>query len=569
MAKYDATELDIEQLMLRIKESAAKRKLATRHSSSQSGAWAYPPLRDRSQSYFEADLPDLKLTPEFKTHKDNHYHVNDLLKLHDRHFVRSAYRAILKREPDDEGFRGYLERLRSGRRNKIDILASLRFSAEGRQRKVRVDGLIFPAMVRAIGQVPIIGYVFQLLIGILRLPPSISERRRFESYSLIQQQELIDYVNRMTGIIRKLCHFVNELPAGIDQQRELTTLLEQEQRELTALLEQQQLGLTALLKQQEQKLGLQENALLVHENALAELSEAATAQRTLSEGLHAQLTDNKKNLRAHSEEMERLSLAMQHVRTDLTMQQARAASLIKAIDKSLGVTATPKQFDIIREEDSHMLDALYVSLENHFRGDSSELKERFEIYLPYLEQAGITTDILDVGCGPGEWLELLGEKGFRARGVDANRLMAEQCQASGLKVICGNAIDYLRSLPDNSVSAVTSFHVIEHLEFTALVELIDEIVRTLRSGGLLILETPNPENMIVASCNFYLDPSHRRPLPSEMMRFLLEARGLTNIEVVGLHPLASCRVDGDTELANRFNDLFYGPMDYAIIAQRI
>jgi SAM-dependent methyltransferase len=553
--QYDATELDIEQLMLRIKESAAKRKLAARPSPLKSGAWAYSLLSHRPQSRLEADLPDLKLTPEFNPHKDNHYHVNDLLKFHDRHFIRIAYRAILKREADDQGFRDYLERLRSGNRNKIDILASLRFSTEGRQRKVRVDGLRLPATVRVISRVPILGYFLQVLIGILRIPVSIRERRRFESYSLIQTQELADYANRLAGILREFRLFINELPAEMAEQRHLTALLSQQQKQLTALLEQQQ-----------QKLGLQENELLEHANVLAELSAAVTTQRILGEGLNTHLLDNGKTLSAHSEEMQRLALAMERIKIDLTVQQARTASLIKAIDKSLPVT--PKQSDIVREEDGHMLDVLYVSLEDHFRGGRSEIKERFEIYLPYLEQAGITTDILDLGCGRGEWLELLKEKGFHARGVDANRLMAEQCQAAGLKVTCGNAIDHLRSLPDNAVSAVTTFHVIEHLGFKALVELIDEIVRTLRPGGLMVLETPNPENIIVGSCNFYLDPTHRHPLPIQTTKFLLEARGLSDLKVLGLHTLESSRVQGNSELINRFNEFFYGPMDYAIIAHK-
>jgi len=146
--------------------------------------------------------------------------------------------------------------------------------------------------------------------------------------------------------------------------------------------------------------------------------------------------------------------------------------------------------------------------------------------------------------------------------------MAQHCQASGLKVTCGNAIDYLRSLPDNAVSAVTGFHIIEHLGFKALVELIDEIVRTLRPGGLLVVETPNPENIIVGSCNFYLDPTHRHPLPIQTTKFLLEARGFSDLKVLGLHTLESSRVPGDSELINRFNEFFYGPMDYAIVAHR-
>jgi len=573
----DATELDVEQLMLRIRESAEKRKPADSHSRFQPWARAYPRLLGRSQSHLETDIPDLKLSPDFKPNKDNHYHVNDLLRFHDTHFVRNAYQAILKRDPDDQGFKGYLERLRSGDRNKIDILASLRFSAEGRQRKVRVDGLGLRATVRLISRVPFLGYFLQLLIGVLRIPASTRERRRFESYSLVRAQELADHLNRMVGIMRELRHLVSELPNRIAEQQELTSLLDQRQQELTALLDQRQRQLTALvtqqrqqltelLEEQQQKLGLQEDKLLVHGDSLAELSESVRAQRMLGEDLNTRLLDDKQDLTAHSAEIHRLAQAVEHVRTQVTIQQARTTSLIKAIDQS--PMATPQQSDTVRKEDSHMLDALYVSLEDHFRGDRSEIKKRLEVYLPYFEEAGITADILDVGCGRGEWIELLREKGVHARGVDANRSMVEQCQASGLKVTCENAIDHFRSLPDSALNAVTSFHVIEHLGFKQLVELIDEIVRTLRPGGLLVLETPNPENIIVGSCNFYFDPTHCHPLPIQTTSFLLEAKGFSDLKVIGLHTLESSRIQGKSELINRFNEFFYGPMDYAVLARR-
>jgi len=306
--------------------------------------------------------------------------------------------------------------------------------------------------------------------------------------------------------------------------------------------------------------------LLAHENTLAGLSEAVTMQRGLGEELNKQLLDNRNTLAAHSEATNRLVHALEQVKIELSGQQARTVSLLEAMSQS--PLATPEQSEIFREEDRHTLDALYLSLEDNFRGDSSEIKARFEVYLPYLKQAGIDRDVLDIGCGRGEWLALLRENGFEARGVDANRSMADQCRASGLDVTCENAIDFLRSSPDHSFGAVTVFHVIEHLGFKNLVELLDEIVRTLRPGGLLILETPNPENIIVGSCNFYFDPTHYHPLPIQLTKFLLDAKGLSDLKVIGLHTMESSRIQGNSELINRFNEFFYGPMDYAIVARR-
>jgi hypothetical protein len=93
-------------------------------------------------------------------------------------------------------------------------------------------------------------------------------------------------------------------------------------------------------------------------------------------------------------------------------------------------------------------------------------------------------------------------------------------------------------------------------------------VRVIKSGGLVILETPNPQNVLVGSCNFYFDPTHRNPLPSPVMKFLLDSRGYTGVEVVNLNPSDEAPVAGDSELVRRFNEYFYGPMDYAVVGRR-
>lgn len=562
MTNYEGQETDVEQLMLRIRESVSRRGAANRYSRSH---FSTATAGNVSTSSVDMDLPDLKFSSDFQPRKDNHYHVNDLLKYHDRDFVRNGYRAILGRAPDEVGSQGFLNGLRSGEINKIDVLAKLRYSNEGQERKVRIDGLKFPATVRRLGRVTVLGYFVQLVIGILRLPSSIRERRRFESYSLIQGQELAEHINRLAGLVRTLSQFVNGLPAKMENQRqELASLVEQHQQQLQTLLETQQNHIAA----QATALSTHEIALSELSEATSELSEAAVTQKNRSEELNSQLLKTQNNLKGQTLETERLFNALQQVRAEVAAQQARAASLIEAVSRNAKGPTSSEQTDVFREEDAHLLDALYVSLEDRFRGEKSEVKQNFRFYLPYLKQAGVTMGILDVGCGRGEWLELLRDEGLQAKGIDLNRSMVEQSRSSDLEVVCGNAIDYLRTLPDHSFSAITSFHVIEHLDFKVLIELIDETVRVLKPGGLLILETPNPENVIVASCNFYLDPSHRRPLPSQVMRFLLEARGLTDLEVVGLHPLPSARIDGDTELIHRFNDIFYGPMDYAIIGRR-
>jgi O-antigen chain-terminating methyltransferase len=102
----------------------------------------------------------------------------------------------------------------------------------------------------------------------------------------------------------------------------------------------------------------------------------------------------------------------------------------------------------------------------------------------------------------------------------------------------------------------------------SIIRLIDESFRVLDSGGLLIFETPNPENIQVGACNFYLDPTHRNPIPPPVLKFFLESRGFEQVEVLRLNPSIAEPVDGDSDLVQRFNKLFYGPMDYAVIGRR-
>ncbi|NSW92677.1 MAG: class I SAM-dependent methyltransferase, partial [Firmicutes bacterium] len=197
-----------------------------------------------------------------------------------------------------------------------------------------------------------------------------------------------------------------------------------------------------------------------------------------------------------------------------------------------------------------------------------DIKERQRIYLPYIREAKAGTEerfVLDLGCGRGEWLELLKEEGFIARGVDINAAMVSLCNNLGLEVVQSDVLQYLRDLPGESLGAVTGFHIIEHLPFEVLIQLLDETVRVLKPGGIAIFETPNPENIQVGSCNFYLDPTHKNPLPSSMLKFIAEARGLCRVSVLNLHPYPESYWLSGSELAERFNQLFYGPQDYAVV----
>ena len=178
--------------------------------------------------------------------------------------------------------------------------------------------------------------------------------------------------------------------------------------------------------------------------------------------------------------------------------------------------------------------------------------------------------ILDIGCGRGEWLELMKEQELDAVGLDLNRIMIKICKDMKLNVIEGEALSFLGKNKDNSFGAVTGFHLIEHYKFESLNKLLSETFRVLKPGGLAIFETPNPDNILVGSSTFYLDPSHRKPLPSLLVKLLMEANGFNDITIKNLHP-GTIPLDEekiDEEHIKVFRKYFSGPQDYAVIGYK-
>ena len=184
-----------------------------------------------------------------------------------------------------------------------------------------------------------------------------------------------------------------------------------------------------------------------------------------------------------------------------------------------------------------MSDRFYRAFEDRFRGSRELIKSRLRVYLPFIEPLTSiygTCKAVDLGCGRGEWLELLVESGFEATGVDSDEGMLAACAERALPAERGDAISHLRRLPDNTIAVVSGFHVAEHLSFADLQTLVQEAVRVLKPAGLLILETPNPENLMVGTSGFYCDPTHHRPIPPTLLSFLAEFFGFARLKVLRL-----------------------------------
>jgi O-antigen chain-terminating methyltransferase len=559
MPESNDNEINVAQLMQHLRGEAAQLK-AEEHRAANIEASASR-FVIAGQTLPQINLPALNLQPEFHTRADNRYHVNELLKYHDRDFVRNAYRAILLREPDAAGLDHYLESLRRGQAEKIDVLESLRDSTEGQRNSVQVDGLAWLLMMRKLTRVPGVGYIVEFVIALAGLPVLVRNQRQSEAFAQVRQQEIVEAINEAN---LQLTGYANETNATLkrlmiaaadifeDQRnirKEIYTRLDADQDRINRQLDE-------LIRQVRDE--IQSHFVNVQKQS-ATLAAQFGERATRGEAVMARLVEQLETL------AKEMTTKQQQTRAALTIQESRVARLLEETTARLPAPLDQEQLRVYADEHQHLRDARYVSFEDHFRGTREVIKERLRVYLPILKDARITRDILDIGCGRGEWLQLIKDEGWQGRGVDTNRLMVEQGRANGLEMIEEDVIAYLRGLPDASLSAITSFHMIEHLPFETLNKFLDEIVRTLKPEGVVILETPNPENVLVGSCQFYLDPTHRNPLPYQTMQYLFESRGLARVEVMKLHPWESAQLKGDSELIALINKYFYGPFDYGII----
>ncbi len=203
---------------------------------------------------------------------------------------------------------------------------------------------------------------------------------------------------------------------------------------------------------------------------------------------------------------------------------------------------------------------------NRFRGSEDRIRGQQQRYLDRF--AGTPGEILDVGCGRGEFLEAARAAGLIARGIDLSQECVDVCAAKGLDAECADLFAYLLSRPDHSLAGVYCSQVVEHLTPASVARFVELLGQKVRSGGLVAIETPNPECLAIFSSHFYIDPTHTRPVPALLLRYYLEEAGFGGIEVEYLEPAVESMPEL-AELPAAVREKFFGGLDYSIFARKL
>ncbi|MCS7316309.1 MAG: class I SAM-dependent methyltransferase [Bryobacterales bacterium] len=207
----------------------------------------------------------------------------------------------------------------------------------------------------------------------------------------------------------------------------------------------------------------------------------------------------------------------------------------------------------------------WLKFAERFRGSEEYVKAQQRFYVPFFEGRQA---VVDLGCGRGEFLELLREAGVPARGVDFNAEAVAICRSKGLEAEHGDLFEWLAAQPDSAFDGIFCAQVVEHLPPLRVSELVRRAASKLVPGGVLVVETPNPECLAIFATHYYLDPSHRNPIPPALLVFYFEEAGFGDIRVERRSPAlqaAPCL----QSLPSEFREAFFGAMDYAVIGRRL
>ena len=413
-------------------------------------------------------------------------------------FLRETYKKILNRMPDEHGFTYYMNKLAEGVPKEV-VLYRILNSAEARSKKIKIKFqpkftfyVFFSILKLALKKIPVVSTLILWPYRIVKLPPRFHQLSEHFRITLSEMEGIKNKINALSNDSQST---KTELENLCQHFRNIISETEGIRNKINALSNDSQGTKTEL------------------ENLCQRLSVALTE----IEGIKNQINS--------------LSSVPDINNTLITEGYTADSYMSKTLENSAS--------KVRKMQDKNDGDTFYFLLEDLFRGSMEDIKNRQSIYLPCVTEAHANSKgkfFLDAGCGRGEFLTLLQEHGIAAKGVDINRLTTDLVKKVGIDAVLSDVLEYLNVLEDNSLIGLSMFQVIEHLNFKHLNSILKTAFKKIAINGIIILESVNP-HCPIAFGNFYLDPTHIRPYPPNLMKFMLEWHGFENVKTIYSSPI--------------------------------